>query len=122
MSELDIAGQPPVSLDIVKYMRKTRGGKIKTATKSKSNRAIKITLFVLLALTIYGFLTFDYKNVDIAKAMAGTWNNVKVLFGQPKLTYGTWGGSLKALFVTFSLGALATIFGAIIAFRFLAVR
>jgi len=29
---------------------------------------------------------------------------------------GTWGGSLKALFVTFSLGALATIFGAIIAF------
>lgn len=116
MSELDIAGQPPISVEISKYIRKTRGGKIKTATKSRSDRAIKITIFILLTLTVYGFATFNYKNVDLAKALAGTWNNVKVLFGQPKLTYGTWGGSLKALFVTFSLGTLATIFGAIIAF------
>ena len=84
-------GQPPVSLDIVKYA-KTRGQP--QNGKSKSNRAIKITLFVLLALTIW-FLT-DYKNVDIAKAILAR-NNVKVLFSQPKLTYSTWGGSLQAV-------------------------
>lgn len=116
MSEIDIAGQLPLSLDISKYMRRTRGGKIRTATKSKSDFTIKLTIFILLALTVYGFATFDYKDVDIAKALVGTWNNVKVLFGQPRLTYSTWGKSLHALFVTFSLGALATIFGAIIAF------
>ncbi len=116
MSELDIASGLPISLDISKYMRKTRGGKIKTATQSKSDFAIKMTIFVLLTLTVYGFATFDYKNIDMARAAIGTWNNVKVLFGQPRLTYSTWGATLHALLVTFFLGALATIFGAIIAF------
>lgn len=116
MSELDVAGQFPAYLDINRYMRKTPGGKIRTATKSKSDLAIKLTVFVLLALTLYGFATFDYKNIDFAKAAVGTWRNAKVLFGQPRLTYSTWGIMLKELFVTFSLGALSTIFGAIIAF------
>jgi len=115
MSELVIAGHPPISLDLSKYMRKTRGGKIKTTTRTKSGLTIKITVFVLLALTVYGLASFDYKNIDMAKAIAGTWNNVKVLFGQPRLTYGSLPGALNALFVTFSLGALSTIFGAIIA-------
>lgn len=116
MTELDMAGQLPFSFDISKDVRKTRGGKIKTATQSKSNLAIKLTLFVLLTLTVYGFVSFDYKNVDFAKAVAGTWNNVKVLFGQPRLSYGTWGDTLHALLITFALGALSTIFGAIVAF------
>jgi phosphonate transport system permease protein len=116
MSEFEIAGQLPAYLDIKRHMRKTRGGKIKTATKSKSDLAIKLTIFALLTLTLYGFATFDYKNIDMVKAVVGTWNNAKVLFGQPRLTYSDLGGALNALFVTFSLGALSTIFGAIIAF------
>jgi len=115
MSELIIAGHPPISLDLNKYMRKTRGGKIKTAIRTKSGFAIKATICVLLALTVYGFASFDYKNIDMAKAVVGTWNNAKVLFGQPRLTYGSLSGAFNALLVTFSLGALATIFGAIIA-------
>lgn len=116
MSELILAGQPPIPLEIKKHMRKTRGGKIKISSKSKSELVIKATMFVLVALTIYGFATFDYKDIDMAKAVAGTLRNAKVVFGEPRLTYGTPLGSLKALLVTFSLGALATIFGAIIAF------
>jgi len=116
MNELVIAGHPPISLDLNKYIRKTRGGKIKTTIMTKSGLTIKITIFVLLALTVYGFASFDYKNIDMTKAIAGTWNNVKVLFGQPRLTYGSLPGAFNALLVTFSLGALATIFGAIIAF------
>ena len=115
MSELVAVGRPPVSLDLQKHMRKTRGGKIKTASRSKGGLAVKLTLYVLLGLTIYGFLTFDYKNINFAKAIAGTLNNMKVLFGQPRLTYNSFVGALQALFITFSLGALSTIFGAVIA-------
>ncbi|MCL1855755.1 MAG: ABC transporter permease subunit [Clostridia bacterium] len=96
-------------------MRKTRGGKIKTASRSKGGLAVKLTLYVLLGLTVYGFLSFDYKNIDFARSIAGTLKNMKVLFGQPRLTYNSLTGALEALLVTFSLGALATIFGAVIA-------
>jgi len=108
----------PVSLDmdINKHIRKTRGGKIKTAARSKSSTAIKFTVLVLLALTVYGFMTFDYKNIDIGKAVTGTFDNIKVLFGQPHLKYSTVPGAFHALSVTFSLGILSTIFGVIIAF------
>ena len=116
MSEFAIAVPSPIPLDLHKYMRKTRGGKIKTAAKCKSDIIIKLTVFVLLGLTVYGFATFDYKNINLAEAVTGTYINIKVLFGQPQLTYNSFAGAMKALLVTFSLGALSTIIGAVIAF------
>ena len=114
MSELVIKAPAPISLDLHRYMRKTRGGKIKTASKSKSGLAIKLTILILLGLTVYGFLTFDYKNINIAQAVTGTLSNIKTLFGQPHLKYSTLPGALHALLMTFSLGVLSTVFGAII--------
>ncbi|MDR1070627.1 MAG: ABC transporter permease subunit [Gracilibacteraceae bacterium] len=116
MSKLAIAEQAPVSLDLHKYMRKSRGGKIKTAAMSKSGIAINLTVLILAGLTVYGFLTFDYKNINFAEAVSSTASNAKVLFGSPRLKYNTLPGALSALFTTFSLGALSTIFGAVIAF------
>jgi len=116
MSELVIAGLPPVSLDLHRHMRKTPGGKIKLNAKSKSSAAIKITVLVLLGLTMYGFLTFDYKDIIFAEAVAGTLSNIKVMFGQPRLSHLTFPSALNALLITFALGALATIIGAIIGF------
>ena len=104
----------PISLDLRKFMKITHGGKIKTAAKSKSGLAIKLILLILLGLTVYGFATFNYKNINIAEAVTGTIQNVKVMFGQPRLKYNTWPGALNALLITFSLGILSTIFGAII--------
>jgi phosphonate transport system permease protein len=95
-------------------MRKKHNGKIKTTAKSKSGRAIKLIVLALIALTVYGFLTFDYKNINIAEAVSGTFDNIKVLFGQPRLKYSTFPGAMKALLTTFSLGVLSTIFGAVI--------
>ena len=106
----------PISLDLHKYMRKSRGGKIKTAAMSKSGLAVNLTVLVLLGLTAYGFFTFDYKNINIAEAVSSTIGNAKVLFGQPRLRYNTFPGAMNALLATFSLGALSTIFGALIAF------
>jgi len=116
MSELVIAGPPPVSLDLHRHMRKTYGGKIKVSARSKSSAAIKITVLVLLGLTVFGFLTFDYKDIIFAEAVAGTLSNIKVMFGQPRLSHMTFPSALNALLITFALGALATIIGAIIAF------
>ena len=116
MSELVISGRPSLSLDAHKSMRKTRGGKIKIAALSKSKAAVNLTVFVLLCLTAYGFLTFDYKNINLAAAISGTIENIKIVFGQPRLTHSSLQTALKALLVTFSLGVLSTISGAIIAF------
>ncbi|MDR2132096.1 MAG: ABC transporter permease subunit [Clostridiales Family XIII bacterium] len=115
MSGLVVADAAPFALDLQKYMHKNRAGKIKTAAMSKNGFAVKLTVLVLLGLTLYGFATFDYKNIDIAEAVAGTFDNIKTMFGRPRLSYNTLAGALKALFVTFSLGALSTVFGAVIA-------
>lgn len=115
MSEYILSSPANITLDLHRHMRKTRTGKIKTAAKSKGNMVIKITILILFALTVYGFLTFDYKNINLAQALAGTITNVKVLFGQPHLSYNTFMGAMNALLVTLSLGVLSTIFGAVIA-------
>jgi len=116
MSTLVTTAPPPISLDIHNCMSKTRGGKIRTAAKCKSGIAIKLTVFVLISLSIYGFMSFDFKDIVFAEAIAGTWNNVKMMFGQPRLTHNSLNGAMQALLVTFSLGVLSTIIGAIIAF------
>ncbi|MCL1913388.1 MAG: ABC transporter permease subunit [Eubacteriaceae bacterium] len=116
MRDLSFTAPTPVSLDFNKCMRKTKSGKIKTAVKSKSRSAIRFTIFALLGLAACGFLTFDYKDIELSKALAGTWNNAKALFGQPRLNHSSLPGALNALYMTISLGTLSTIFGAVVAF------
>lgn len=115
MNELAMTPPVPLTLNLHRYMQKNRRGKIKITAKSKSSRAIRLTLIALLLLTVYAFVSFDYKNIQFAEAVAATGNNVKVLFGQPRLTYNSLSGALHALLVTFSLGVLSTIIGAAIA-------
>ena len=99
-------------------MRRTRSGRIKIAAKNRSGLSIRLTLIILVALTIYGFLTFDYKNIDLSKAIASTAANIKTVFVLPRLTHDTTMGLLYQLLVTFCLGILSTLFGAVIAFFF----
>ncbi|MCL1851930.1 MAG: ABC transporter permease subunit [Peptococcaceae bacterium] len=115
MSELAVPVTGSLSLDLHKHMKKNRGGKIKIGAQSKSGPAVKMTLLVLLGLTIFGFLTFDYKGIDFAGAVSATMNNVQVVFGQPHLKYNTLPGAMHGLLVTFALGVLSTIIGASIA-------
>ena len=116
MNGLAIAAPSPIGLDLQAHMRKTRRGKIIKTAKCGSRLAIRLTLLILFGLSIYGLATFNYKNINLAEAVMSTLGNIKVLFGQPHLTYNTLAGALHALLVTFSLGALSTIFGAVIAF------
>lgn len=99
-------------------VKKNYFGHIKISAHSKSNVAIKIFLFVLIAITIYAFIFFDYKDIDFSKAVSDTFRNIKTVFLEPKLKKDTINGVLYQLFVTFCLGTLSTFFGAILALVF----
>lgn len=118
MSELMAVGELSIGNvhSISKYVSKRRDGKIKITSKNKSSLAIKLLICGLLAITVYAFLSFDYKNIDIAKAVSDTFHNIGVVFFQPELKRETFIGILYQLLVTFCLGALSTVFGAALAF------
>ena len=98
------------------YIERGFGGKIRTASHSKSNTAVQILLISLVMISVYAFLTFDYKEINFADAFFATLQNIKTVFLEPRLTRDTGFGMLYQLFVTFCLGILATIFGAFFAF------
>lgn len=105
----------PPDINLNRHMRKTPSGKIRIGALTKSSLIVKLTLVTLLALTIIGFLTFDYKDIDVAKALSDTLHNIKVVFLEPKLSHTTFTKVLSDLLVTFCLGLLSTISGAMIA-------
>jgi phosphonate transport system permease protein len=71
---------------------------------------------VLIAITIFGFLTFDYGSIDFAKAVSDTMHNIGIVFAQPGLQFTTFPDALYQLLITFCMGILATFLGAFIAF------
>lgn len=46
------------------HAKRHRNGKIKVGIQSKSGIAMKILGVSLILLTIYAFMTFDYKDID----------------------------------------------------------
>ena len=98
------------------FAEKTRNGKIRITAKSKSSLAVRMTLIVLFGFTALAFFTFDYKSIDFGSAVIDTLHNIGTAFFSPRLKYDSVLGVLHQLLVTFSLGVIATIYGAAIAF------
>ncbi len=96
-------------------MEKGYSGKIKIKSKNPSQGYIKATLGVITLLTIIGFATFDYKGIEITKALGETFVNLKTMFLSARLSHFTFQEALKQIGVTFSLSFLTTLIGAIIA-------
>lgn len=96
-------------------LAKTWSGKIRVASYSKSDRAVKLLMVTLAAITVFAFYTFDYKGIDFAEAIYATVHNIETVFFEPALKRDTVPGVLYQLLVTFCLGALSTIFGAVLA-------
>lgn len=97
------------------YSKKSNG-RIEISCNDKSSKIIKLTLSVLFLLTIIAFFTFDYKNIDFKTATIDTLENIYTAFFSPRLEFNTFMGVMHQLLATFSLGVLATIIGATIAF------
>lgn len=71
------------------YVKRNKAGKIKIKEAGSSQRIINITIIVLAVLTIYGFLSFDYKGIDIKSAVIQTLINLRTMFLKPKLMHFT---------------------------------
>lgn len=104
---------PSMSLEI--HIRKNKAGKIKIKGKDPSQKYVYFTLLALLILTVVGFLTFDYKDLDIGTAVVDTLANLKTMFFQASLTHFTFGDAIHQIGVTLSLAFLTTLIGSIIA-------
>lgn len=114
---MEISNSPGISdtVDLEKYIKRSKIGKIKIKSTENSQKVINITLFALVALTIYGFITFDYKDLIFGTAVVQTLQNFKVMFLQPKLTHFTLIQGFKDVGITLALAFLTTLFGGIIA-------
>ena len=97
------------------HIQKSISGKIKIKSKDPSQSYVKITLLSLLALTVLGFATFDYKGIDIIKALGETLVNIKTMFLEASLTHFTIYDAIKQVWITMSLSFLTTLIGGVIA-------
>ncbi|MEB1805923.1 MAG: ABC transporter permease subunit [Bacillaceae bacterium] len=103
---------PKKNNDIIQqYLEKP----IKVKPITKTSVVVQATLYTLLFLTIYGFFTFDYKNLNVFEAIVNTLINFKTMFTEPHFNHFTFSEALYAVLVTLGLAVLTTIFGAIIA-------
>ncbi|MGH4118186.1 PhnE/PtxC family ABC transporter permease [Clostridium sp.] len=97
------------------YIEHKKDGRIKTKAVGNSSGVINITIVTLILLTIYGFLTFDYKDLNLATAIIQTLKNLKVMFLKPSLTHFTLMQGINSVIITMSLAFLTTLLGASIA-------
>lgn len=88
---------------------------IKIRPFNKAALVIKGTLILLVILTIFGFQSFDYMQVNIIKAAGLTLQNLKTMFVEPTFSHFSFGEALYQVMVTMGLAFLTTFFGAIIA-------
>lgn len=101
-----------VKSDASIIMRTTNSGTIKVTHWNKSKMVMTGTFFVFTLLTIYGFLTFDYKDIDFIEATIATLANVKSMFLQPNLSNFSLTEAVYQIGLTLGLAFLSTIIGA----------
>lgn len=119
MQNIGIAGSTEAVLSTpirVPAMKHKRNGTIKIKSHSKSNVALRLLMISLVLITAFAFATFDYKDINFVEAVSATAHNIKTVFLQPSLERDTIAGVLYQLFVTFCLGIISTLFGAVLAF------
>lgn len=87
---------------------------IKIHVLTKSTVMIRVILILSVILSMYGFLTFNYKGIHFFSAIIETLENAKKIFFEPKLTHVTFLHALYQVTITLGLSFLTTILGAII--------
>jgi phosphonate transport system permease protein len=82
---------------------------------TKQTVVIRLLLLVLALTTVYAFTTIDYGSIDLAKAVADTLTNLKIIFLHPGGPHLSVGKALYEVLITLGLAFLSTLFGAGIA-------
>ncbi len=94
----------------------TQTSRIRVRPLTRANLSIQVTLVALLLLTIYSFSTFDSRNIEPVQAIRDMFDNFRLLLLEPRLKNLSLIEMLQQILVTFGLGLLTTVFGAVIAF------
>ncbi|WP_299092792.1 ABC transporter permease [uncultured Metabacillus sp.] len=82
---------------------------------SKAVLTIRLTIVILAILTIYGFFTFDYKDINLFEGVVSTLTNLKVMFLEPHFVHFSFTDATYQVLVTIGLALLTTLIGALIA-------
>ncbi len=82
---------------------------------TKQAVVIRLLLLVLAVTTVYAFATVDYGGIDLAKAVADTLVNLKIIFLHPGGARLSFSKALYEVVITLGLAFLSTLFGAGIA-------
>lgn len=100
--------------ELIFDLKRNHAGKIKIKAWNKAQVVMMGTFAALLLLTVYGFLTFDYKEISLIEAVSATLHNLKVMFLQPVLSHFTLWEAVYQISLTMGLAFLSTILGAVL--------
>ena len=100
--------------ELIFDLKRNHAGKIKIKAWNKAQIVTMGTFAALLLLTVYGFLTFDYKEISLIEAVSATLHNLKVMFLQPVLSHFTLWEAVYQISLTMGLAFLSTILGAVL--------
>lgn len=82
---------------------------------NKADVTIRITMLTLIIITIYTFLTMNYSDVNIFKAIMDTLSNFKIMFFHPYTHRLTVWDAFYGVFITLGIAFLTTLLGSVIA-------
>ncbi len=78
--------------------------------------ALRMTLLVLLAVTVIGFATIDTRDTDLREATGESARYFGIMFGSPEPSdQVTFGHAARQVLITLSLAFLTTLIGAVVA-------
>lgn len=90
-------------------------GKIKIKSTDKASVYTKATIGILSLLTIIGFISFDYKDLNFWDAVGKTLQNFKRMFLHAELIHFDFATALNQIGITIAIAFLTTLVGAFIA-------
>jgi phosphonate transport system permease protein len=94
-----------------------RGGLRLSVAKpfDRAGLAIRLTLLVLAATTVYALLTMDDRGINVFQAVLDTLSNFETIFLQPSSQHFTVWQAFSEIVTTLGLAFLTTLFGGVIA-------
>lgn len=94
---------------------KRANGRIRLRVPTTSDVALNLTLVVLAAITVAGFIIIDTRGLDVGQATAKLLSDLAKMFAHPASKHFTFLEALWAVLITLSLAFLTTLLGAVLA-------
>ncbi|MFD1485554.1 PhnE/PtxC family ABC transporter permease [Lacticaseibacillus baoqingensis] len=101
---------------IAKPLTLTRAPQPQKRPLSRAQRATRLLLLALTAISGYALVTMHTDHLNWATAFASFWHNLQLMIVHPHLGQDSWAALLQAFANTIALAMLTTLLGAFLAF------